>query len=257
MVRRSLLYPVLVLAVLAGCHRERFVPAKFSSNAELFRASLRELQRHKWDNAVNGFERLTTELAARDPLLPLSYFYLGKAHDGRREWILAAQAFSRVPESFPDDTLADDATYEAGHAYSKLWRRPSLDPDYGITALSTFNSFLAAYPDSPLVPRVQAEIAHLTEWLARKEYENGLLYFKRKAYESSEIYFKELVQKYPQTPEARLALLRMAQLYDKIHYKEERQETCATLHQKYPNDHDVRDECGPPPPPTTSAQTKP
>jgi outer membrane protein assembly factor BamD len=254
--RRSL--PSLVLLVLAACHRGGFQPAKFKSNDALFRASLRELQLRHWGNAANGFERLTTDLPARDRLLPQAFYYLGKAHQGKHEYILAAQAFSRVPESFPEDTLADDATFEAGVSYAKLWRKPSLDAEYGETALSTLRSFLAAYPDSPLRPRAEREIQRLNEWFAIKNYQNGMLYFRRKAYDSAIIYFKDVVKLYPQTAQARAALLRLARAYRAIKYKEDVAETCATLHTKYPGDREVREVCGAAPAPVpTSARTTP
>lgn len=246
---------LLALALLAACHRNRFVPTQFRSNEALFQASLSQLKAHHWDNAVNGFEQLTTALPARDPLLPQAFYYLGKAHQGRHEYILAAQAFSRVPESFPEDTLAGPATLEAGLSYSKLWRKPSLDDDYGQTALTTLQSFLAAYPDSPLRDRAQREIDKLLEWMATKDYENGMFYLRRKAYDSAIIYFNDVVSRYPRTNHAKLALLKLVEAYGKIRYKEEVAETCATLHQKYPRDKDVIEACGPAP--TTVAKPAP
>lgn len=248
---------VLALLVLAACHHRPFLAAKFASNEELYRASLHELTRHHWDNAVSGFERLTTELPARDPLLPLAYFYLGKAHEGRHEYILAAQAFSRIPESFPEDTLAPVATLEAGLAYAKLWRRPALDADYGRTALSTLQSFMAAYPDSPLRERAQREIDRLTEWLAQKDYDTGMFYFRRKAYDPAIIYFKDVARLYPGTHHARLALLKLVESYQKINYKEEVAETCSTLREKYPDDAEVTKTCGTAPVASNGKSEKP
>jgi outer membrane protein assembly factor BamD len=237
-------FALLALALLAACHRQSFVPIKFGSNEALFEASVRELTRRKWDNAVAGFERLTTSLPARDPLLPRSYYYLGKAHEGRHEFILAAQAFSRVPESFPEDTLAAAATFEAGIAYSRLWRKPTLDADYGETALATLQSFLVAYPDSPLVPRAEAEVKRLMEWFSTKNYETGVFYMKRKAYDPAIIYFKDAARLYPETQHARLSLLKLVEAYRKIHYREELAETCGTLRERYPSDRGVIDACG-------------
>ena len=47
--------------------------------------------------------------AARDTLLPRTYWYLAKSQQGRRDWLLAAQSFQRLVEGFPEDSLADDA----------------------------------------------------------------------------------------------------------------------------------------------------
>ena len=253
--RRTL--PLLTVACLAACHRHPFIPASFHSKEDLFKASLVQLKGHHWGNAVNGFEKLTTDLPARDPLLPSAFYYLGQAHEGNREYILAAQAFSRVPESFPEDTLAGPATFETGMAYSKLWRKPGLDPDYGETAMSTLQSFIAAYPDSPLKPRAQREIDKLNEWLAIKNYDTGMFYFRRKAYDPAIIYFKDVVRLYPQAPHAKLALIQLVRSYKEIRYTEEVAETCATLHQKYAGDAAVAKECGPAPATRPDSTVKP
>ena len=72
-----------------------------------------EYQKHHWDNAITGFEKLTTDLPPRDSLLTRSYWYLASAHERQGEHLLAAQSFSRLVESFPEDSLADDAALEA------------------------------------------------------------------------------------------------------------------------------------------------
>jgi outer membrane protein assembly factor BamD len=242
--KRTRVITVAAAILLAGCHRGGgFQPLKFASHQALYDASLVQLHRHKWGNAIAGFEKLTTDLPARDPLLPEAYYYLGEAHMGRHEYILAAQSYSRVAENFPEDTLADRATYNTGIAYSKLWRRPALDPEYGETARSTFQSFLAAYPDSPLRDSAQKQIDRLDEWFAIKGYNNGVTYYKRKAYDSGIIYFRDVVKQYPKTDAARKAQIRLVQSYKQIKYKEDVAETCGTLEKNYPTDKDVQKEC--------------
>jgi outer membrane assembly lipoprotein YfiO len=237
-------FSAVVAAVLvAGCHHGGFQPLKFPSHQALYDASLSELKKHKWDHAIAGFEKLTTDLPARDPLLPTAYYYLGEAHMGKHEYILAAQSYSRVAENFPEDTLADRSTYKTGIAYARLWRRPGLDPQYGETARSTFQSFLAAYPDSPLRDSAQMQIDKLDEWFGIKGYNNGVTYYKRKAYDSGIIYFRDVVKQFPKTDAARKSQIRLVQSYRAIKYKEDVAETCGALEKTYPKDKDVRKVC--------------
>lgn len=194
---------------------------------------------------MTAFERLTLDLPARDTLLPLAHYYLAQAHVGRREYLLAAQAFNRLSESFATDTLADEAKFEAARSYQRLWRKPELDPNYGELAMATYQELLALYPDSELLDEAQAEINRLNEWFAAKDYETGVHYFRRKAYDSAIIYFRDVVRLYPQTDKARQAYLRLAQAYEIIRYREDKTEVCSTLHDRYPRDRDVLDVCGP------------
>jgi outer membrane protein assembly factor BamD len=244
------------LCAVAGC-RTAWSPARFPTNEQLYRESVRQYRARRLDNAVAGFERLTVNLPARDTLFAPSLYYLARSHQAKKEWLLAAQSYTRLAETFPTDTLADDAMYEAGRSYSKLWRRPSLDPQYGETAANTLRTMVSLYPNSPLVGAAQREIARLTEWFATKTYENGMHYFRRKGYESAIIYFKEIVDRYPGTPTARRAMLRLAEAYRAINYREDVADTCATLHRSYPGDGEVRAVCGVAPRTTTDSSPRP
>jgi outer membrane protein assembly factor BamD (BamD/ComL family) len=63
----------LLLCAAAACAPGFQLKNYQGSNTRLFEASLRELQKKHWDSAVEGFERLTLDLPARDTLLPRSY----------------------------------------------------------------------------------------------------------------------------------------------------------------------------------------
>jgi outer membrane assembly lipoprotein YfiO len=238
--RRALVATLLLL--LAACHPE-FQVTKFPTNEALYRAAMEEFSHGRWDNAVSAFEKLTTDLPARDTLLPRAHWYLAQAHQHRDEWVLAATSFSRLVESFPDDTLADDAALEAARSYRKLWRKPALDPTYGYSAEASYNTLLSLYPTSPLVPTAQKELAALMEMFAEKDYLAGMYYLRRNAYDSGIIYFKDVVAKYPGTPTARAAQLRLVEAYRAIKYKEDAQDACNALRASFPNDREVKEAC--------------
>ena len=236
---------VLVLAALsvAACTTKAWNPKNYTSNEALYIASKQRLDHGKLDDAIAGFEKLTLDLPARDTLLSRSHYWLGLAHERKGEHILAAQSYSRLMEAFPDDSLADDALLLAGKAYRKLWRKSSLDATYGESALSTFNTLLALYPNSDKRAEAEKNVADLEAAFAQKDYDTGVHYFRRKAYDSAILYFKDLVKKYPTTDYARKAQLRLVQSYDAIAYRADRDDTCAALRERYPADPEVRASC--------------
>ena len=187
---------------VAAC-RPEFQLKNFTTNDVLYKASLAEYQRHHWDNAIQGFEKLTTDLPARDTLLPRSYWYLASSHQHQDELLLAAQSFERLVESFPEDSLADDAGLDAARSYRRLWRKPGLDSKYGEQALASYNTLIGLYPTSPLVAVAQKDIAELENWFAKKDYDAGMYYFRRKAYDSGILYFKDVLAKFANAPMAR------------------------------------------------------
>jgi outer membrane assembly lipoprotein YfiO len=150
--------------------------------------------------------------------------------------------------------MADDAALEAARSYRRLWRKPQLDPTYGITALASYNTLIGLYPTSPLVPAAQKEIAELQNWFAIKDYDSGLYYFREKAYDSGIIYFKDVITKYANTPTARDAGLRLVEAYKAIHYTGDAQDMCASLKQSYPKDRSVERTCAGIPEPSATAK---
>jgi outer membrane protein assembly factor BamD len=241
---RRLCPPLIVALALAACAPAFQLKNYQDSNERLYQASLAEYHKKHWDNAATGFERLTIDLPARDTLLSRSFYYLGKARTQRGEHLLAAQSFARLTESFPDDTLADDALFEAAKSYQRMWRKPVLDAQYGQSALSTYRTLLALYPNSTLREPAAAAVARLEQWFATKDYENGMHYFRRKAFDSAIIYFKDVLRNYPTAPRARDASLRLVETYRSIKYREDANEMCANLRQTYPGDREVRVLCG-------------
>ncbi len=229
---------------ITACSRG-FKLSRYTTNESLFQAALGQYDKQKWDNAVSAFEKLTFDLPARDSLLPLSHWYLAHSHGGRGEHLLAAQAYNRLAESFATDSLADDALYEAAREYQKLWRRPTLDAQYGELALSAYQSLLGLYPDTDKKEQAGKQMDLLQEWFADKDYESGMYYYRRKAFDSAIIYFKDVVKNYSTTAKSREALLRLAASYEAIRYREDKKEICANLLEKFPADKEVVAVCGP------------
>lgn len=234
---------------LGGCFwRSGFEPKSFKSSEDLFAASMHEYEAGRLGNALQGFERLTLDLPSRDPLLPVSFWYLAQAYDRRGEHLIAAQNFQRIAESFPDDSLADDALFGAGRAYAKMWTKPELDPQYGLLAQGTLRGVLSSYPETPLREAVMKEIARIDELLATKDYDTAVHYLRRKGYDSAIIYLKDVRKSYAATGHARLAGLKLLEAYRAIKYAEESSELCGSLTKAYPQDPEVRQACALPPP---------
>jgi outer membrane assembly lipoprotein YfiO len=252
-----LLVLLAVATALAGCGRG-FQPRDYATPEALFQATLLEFQAKKWDNAQLGFERLTSDLSSRDPLLAPAYFYLALTHEKKQEYLLAAQAFERVTDGFPDDTLAPTAMLGTGRAYQSMWRRPSLDPEQGQKAASVLRALLSSYPESKETEDAKQRITLLEEWFAEKDYQTAVHYIKvRPVVDGAIIYLKDIVTTYPTTKAARQSWLRLHELYTKIRWKEDAAETCTAMWKAYPGDAEVKAACGAVPADTAKSNAVP
>jgi outer membrane protein assembly factor BamD len=242
---RPLLLALLLAAPLA-CSPP-FDPKIYPNTDKLYQVAMAEFKAGRYDNAAKAFEKLTLDLPARDPRLPLAFFYLAQSQNKLGENLLAAGTYNRLIDAFPQDTLVDDALYLAGRAYEREWRHPELDATYGNNALTSFQSLLASYPDSPFAEPAKKEINKLDEWLAEKDYNTGYLYLKRKAFDSAILYFKDVIKLHPNAPKTKDAYLRLLESYRAIKYTEDARDLCDAMRKAYPNDRDVVRACGPAP----------
>ena len=231
-------------ALLGAAACARFNPQAYRDSESLYQASLRAFRRGAFDHAQAGFQKLTFDLTSRDSLQTLARFYLAETYFGQRDFVTASREFRRVSEESPEAPLAPTALLRAGDANERLWRRPELDPTSAQTALATWQELQGRYPDSPAAAISFGRIRALNELFARKEYENGLFYYRRGGFDSAIMYFRNLIATYPSSalvPESFILLVRS---YRAIGYREEDQETCSHLIQYYPTRADVRELCG-------------
>lgn len=241
---RAPLVLFLSFVVTSACFSS-FKLRNYPTPAALFQAGLAQYERGKYANAITAFERLTFDLPTRDTLLPLAHWWLGQSRRQHDERLLAAQSFNRIAEQFPTDSLADDAMYMAGVSYREMWRRPSLDPQYGTLAQSQFRLVLGVYPESPFADSARRELQELDEWFATKDFETGMHYVRRRAYDSSLIYFRNVVTTYPNTDVARRAMLQMVRVFrmPALNYQQDAEEICEALRAGFPTDPEVLDVC--------------
>jgi outer membrane protein assembly factor BamD len=250
---------VALLVCVSAC-RPVFKLSNYPTREGLYEASLRAYERHKWDNAVSGFEQLTLDLPTRDTLLPRSYWYLAKSHQGAGDHVLAAQAFTRVFESFPEDSLAARSALLAAREYAELWKRPDRDPSYGETALAAYSSAITFYSTKPEADTAKIEYGQIEDRFARKDYDNGVYYMRMKFFDSANIYFNDVLRKYPNTATARLAALRLVDSYRAIKYLADADDMCGQLRSRFPEDAEVKRSCPtttPPAAPTRDTTTAP
>jgi outer membrane protein assembly factor BamD len=242
---RPILLALLLAAPLA-C-KPPFDPKIYLNADQLYQVAMAEFKAGRYDNAGKAFEKLTLDLPARDPRLPLAFYYLAQSQEKKGENLLAAGTYNRMIDAFPQDTLVDDALFLSGRAYEREWRHPELDATYGRSAIAAYESLLASYPDSPFAKRAQDRLSKLDEWLAEKDYNTAYLYLKRKAYDSAILYFKDVIRQHPNARKTKDGYLRLLESYRAIKYTEDARDLCDTMRKAYPNDRDVREACGPAP----------
>lgn len=111
-----------------------------------------------------------------------SLFLLGMSHYQAENYDAAASVFRKFYETYPKGYLVEEARFYAGKALYECTPEPKLDQSATYEAISEFQGFLDAYPDSKLRESAQQMIFALQDKLVEKEYMSAKLYYDLGSY---------------------------------------------------------------------------
>jgi len=201
----------------------------------LWQQARTEFQAEEWDEARAQLDRFVLEAPVNDARTIEARLMLGEISLEQNRRLDAAREFRRVADETPSHPLAPRALLRAGDAHRELWRRPELDPTYGLSAQATYQELLSRYPDSDMADSARARIAGLNDWFAEKAYKSARYYLRMKAYNSAIIYLRDLLATWPQATIAPEALIRLIDAYRELGYVEDVRETCEYLQRFHPD----------------------
>ena len=230
---------VLVLATACGHHnRPAAMPTPLTASPKtvdsMWSVANALVARKKWNAAIIAFERAELELQPGDHRILLGRMYLGDMYVREGSDLEGVREYRRLSDEFPTDSLAPEALLRAGDAYMKLWRRPDLDPSYGLTAQSTWQELIARYPAAPASKLAEQRINELENRLATKMLWDGKFYVQMKAYDAAIIVLKELFATWPHSTSAPDAVMYLVETYRKLKQPEDASDMCGILRSLYP-----------------------
>jgi outer membrane protein assembly factor BamD len=200
---------LIVVFLTAGCGGPRLNP--YATADEQFTYAKKEFDKEHYLKAIQGFQCIIFNFPGAT-VVDTAQYYLGLSYFGNKEYELAAVEFKRLLTNYPMSAFADQAQYMAGVCYYK--NTPSnyaLDQEDLKKAIQVLKDFILENPDSPLVEKARADIREGNNKLARKAYENGILYFKMYDYRAAKIYFQYVIDNYTDTDYAPLALYKLSE----------------------------------------------
>ncbi len=200
---------LLVLAILTGCGGPGKSP--IATAEDQFTLAKKEYDKEHYLKAIDGFQRVIFNYPGAT-VVDTAQFFLAMSYLGNEEYELAAVEFRRLMVNYPMSDYADQAQFSAGVCfYKNTPGNYALDQQDLKKAIQVLEDFILENPDSPLVEEARAVILEGLTKLARKEYENGLLYFKIYDFRAARIYFQYVIDNYTSTGYAALALFKLSE----------------------------------------------
>jgi outer membrane protein assembly factor BamD len=193
---------VAALAAVGACasNTRGTVPAGTTDPDKfLFDKGTDSLNNKKWLAAREFFKQVTETYTASpyrpDAKLGIGDTYLG---EGTSEaLVLAINEFTEFLSFYPTNARADYAAYKLGMAHFRQMRLPQRDQTETRAALKEFETFVARYPNSSLMPEAKAKLREVRDRLSEADYLVGYFYFRQKWYPGAVDRFKAVLKDDP------------------------------------------------------------
>jgi outer membrane protein assembly factor BamD len=190
------------LAVAAGAcgGKKNTMPTGIAeADKFLFERGTELLNDKKWLTAREFFGRLVDNYP-QSPFRPDAKLGLGDAYLGEgnvESLVLAVNEFKEFLTFYPTHRRADYAQYKLALCHYRQMRGPERDQRETRDAVQEFETFIAKYPNSPLLSEVQTRYREARDRLSMSEYRVGYFYYRQRWYPGAIARFKALLKEDP------------------------------------------------------------
>jgi outer membrane protein assembly factor BamD len=194
---------VAVMVVAGACaSRTRGVvpPGTAEPDKFLFDRGTEALNDKKWLTAREFF-RQVTESYTQSPYRPDAKLGIGDTYLGEgtaEALVLAINEFREFLTFYPTNRRADYAQYKLGMAHFRQMRAAQRDQTETREAIKEFETFVARYPDSELMPEVKTKYREARDRLSESDYLVGYFYFRQRWYPGAIVRLKTLLKDDPE-----------------------------------------------------------
>lgn len=199
--------PVLLFIAacwLTGCSGGNKISA--AEPKEAYDLGVEQYQKKKYLKAIEYF-RLALNFGRTHEWADDTQIALARAYFGNREYLLAANEYTRFLELYQGDPRQEAAAFERAHSYYQLSPPYRLDQTDTETALSYLRQFASQYPDSEHTERVAEMMDELRDKLARKKFEASEQYEVMGRFEAAALSYLDVMEQYPSTRYVEPALI--------------------------------------------------
>jgi outer membrane protein assembly factor BamD len=193
---------VLLLAAAAACATGPKKPpvGTLEPDKFLFERGTEALNQKKWLTSREYFRQLVDSYPQStyraDAKLGIGDTYLG---EGTLEAnVLAINEFREFLSFYPTHVRADYAQYKLGMSHFYQMHGPERDQTETVEAINELGTFVARYPNSPMMAEAKTHLREAHDRLSDSMYRVGFFYFRSKWYPGAIDRFVEIIKKDPE-----------------------------------------------------------
>ena len=222
---------VFVLMV-AGCGSSE--PTEQLSAEKRYAVGMRLYNNGDYLDAIEDLKIVTLQFQGSS-VADAAQFYMAECRYNREEYILAAYEYETLMRTMPTSPYAVKARYKRAMCYYKLSPPSYNEQSYTRKAIDEFQAYIEYSPADSLVHDAESKIMEMNAKLAKKDYDDGVLYMKMDYYKAAGVYFESVLEKFHDTPYAELAQLGKAEALSMRKKYAEAMTEVELFYKKYPN----------------------
>jgi outer membrane protein assembly factor BamD len=134
-------------------------------------------------------------------------YYLAQSYFNSRQYLLAANSFTRFVEFYRTDERAEEGEFMRALSYVRLSPPYQLDQTDTRNALTYLHLYLSRYPQGQHVDEALSYIEEMREKLSRQQFEIAELYERRGQFQAAAIEYLRLLETHPDSEFADDSLL--------------------------------------------------
>ncbi len=158
--------------------------------------------------ALSVFEKVA-ENAPYGPLAAKARYKRGLVFKNQSQFFEAEEEFERVIKNYPDSEWVEPSKFQLAACRAAVARSSDYDQVATAEAKRKFEKFVEDHPDAVLSEDAQKQIKELSLKEAESQFNTGRFYEKQKAFDAARVYYEGVIDNYPDTPWASLAMERL------------------------------------------------
>ncbi|MBN2536762.1 outer membrane protein assembly factor BamD [candidate division WOR-3 bacterium] len=190
--RAGLLLAVLLVA--AGCPNRVTLERKDNA-ADALGYALGLLEQEQYQPAEEALTYVIFNFPGSRQASDAQY-HLAESHYRRRDYEQARTEYEFYLKSFPNGRYQEEATFRLGLSWLNSAPAGPRDKSGLKTARETLRDFLALYPDSELVPEVNAALDRIERRFTDEEFAVARLYYKAGEYRAALVYYEYVAARF-------------------------------------------------------------
>lgn len=163
--------------------------------AEKYKMATEYYQEKDFDKALRLFEMVVSSYKGR-PQMERIQFMISQSYFNTKDYFNAAYYFERFATNFPKSSKREEAEFFAAKSHFLASPKYSLDPTETKTALSSFQKYINAYPDSKRLAACNKMVKQLQHKLETKAFEIAKQYYEIGYFNAAITAFDNLTSEY-------------------------------------------------------------